>query len=204
VTDQDYMDSLLEAVGRFFHDASLTGEQLTAEQIVIKPDLPDNVGIEGIRRSDPAFDFARFLVRVGEMFSAYHTALDRGDLKPVRHFIDEGSYRELADAAKRAGRREPHVLTVRAIRPITAKHEDGLDRIRVFISARSEGAQGSICEEWVLIRKRGVQTKPELSLTRCPNCGGPIDGDDPSRCDYCDTRLGDPGLDWVVRKIVTQ
>ena len=87
---------------------------------------------------------------------------------------------------------------------MTAKHDEELDLVRVFITAEETGAGQLLCEYWELIRRRGVQTKPGLTITKCPNCGGPVDGLDPSRCAYCETRLADPALDWVVRKITAQ
>jgi DNA-directed RNA polymerase subunit RPC12/RpoP len=85
-----------------------------------------------------------------------------------------------------------------------ARHEDGLDLVRIFITAEQPGTDELLCEYWELVRKRGVQTLPGLTITKCPNCGGPVDGLDPTRCGYCGTRLADPAVDWVVRKITPQ
>jgi len=166
----------------------------------------EHQGVARIRDYDPDFDLAAFLIRVGEMFSAYHAAVDRGDLTPVRRFVDERSYAELAKAADKTGRNPDgaRTLTVKAIRPMTASHELNVDMIRVFITANQGGSDELLCEYWELIRKVGTVTKPGLDLTHCPNCGGPVDGLDPTRCAYCDTRLADPALDWVARKITAQ
>ena len=87
---------------------------------------------------------------------------------------------------------------------MTACHEDGFDLVRVFITAEQPGTDVLLCEYWELIRARGTLTKPGLDITHCPNCGGPVNGLDPTRCAYCGTRLADPALDWVVRKITAQ
>ena len=168
--------------------------------------VPQNHGIAGIRKADPAFDLGAFLVRVGQMFAAYHLALDRGDLTPARRFIDETAWAELEARATKSGRRDsgPRALTIRTIRPMTAVHEDDLDLVRILITAEVGGETEPLCEYWEVCRKRGTLTKPGLDLTHCPNCGGPVDGDDPTRCAYCGTRLADPALDWVVRKITVQ
>jgi predicted lipid-binding transport protein (Tim44 family) len=214
------MDSLLGAVGAFIggmaglntYDTTQTSPPAWADSLKRlndKPvifDVPQNQGIGSIRDHDPEFDLAEFLVRVGQMFSAYHEALDRGDLKPVRRFVEETAYMRLETAVTKTGRNPngPLGLKVHAIRPITAKHEDDLDLVRVFISAEQAGTDEMLCEYWELVRKRGTLTKHGLDLTHCPNCGGPVDGLDPTRCAYCDTRLADPALDWVVRKITAQ
>lgn len=200
-----FMDSMHE------HSAWLE----SADEPPVKPYSPPNgeltqysqSGFVTIRRTDPDFDLSAFLLHVGEMFSAYHSALDRGELAPVRRFIDEEYYPEVEVMAREAGRAAdgPRPLQIRAIHPSTAQHEDGLDLVRVSISALQGDAEPQlICEYWELIRKRGTITKPGLSVTHCPNCGGPVDGIDPTRCAYCNTRLADPALDWVVRKITEQ
>jgi hypothetical protein len=212
----DFMHSLRTAVDSFI--VSLA-EVTLGSDVADAPPLPSptpyrnaaapdrhRVGLGAIRDSDPAFELDAFLVHVGQMFSAYHEARDNGDLKPARRFIDENAWAELAEAAKKDGRRAdgPRTLKIRAIRPETAVHEDGLDLVRVFITAEQSGSDELLCEYWELIRKRGTLTKSGLDLIHCPNCGAPIDGDDPTRCAYCGERLADPALDWVVRKIMEQ
>lgn len=154
-----------------------------------------HMGFGAIRDADPSFDLEAFLMRVGEMFSAYHEAVDRGDLAPMRRFVDEATYMQLEPAVEKAARRYEgsRVARVHAIRPMTAHHDDGLDVVRILITAEQTGTPELLCEYWEVIRKQGVQTKPGLALTKCPNCGGPVDGLDPTRCAYCDTRLADTG-----------
>jgi hypothetical protein len=218
--DADFFESLVVAVGEFIRDAALGGgdregdatpthwftslDHVTDKSVTFA--VPQHQGIQGIRENDPEFELSEFLMRVGEMFSAYHAALDKGDMQPVRRFVDEAAYAELEPTVCRIGRRAggPRLLKIRAIRAITARHDDGLDLVRVFITADQSGTDDILCEYWELIRKRGTLTKPGLSLTKCPNCGGPVDGLDPTRCAYCGTRLADPALDWVVRKITPQ
>ena len=219
--DAEFLQSLLVAIADFGADMAVAAGGVpaqhaepsawsaTLDRLGDKPvtlGLNQHEGVQAIRKADPAFDLGEFLVRVGEMFSAYHEALDRGDLTPIRRFVDEATYMQLEPAAMRAGGRTdgPRALRVHSIRPITARHDDGLDLVRIFITAEQPGIDELLCEYWELVRKRGVLTKPGLSITKCPNCGGPVDGLDPTRCAYCGTRLADPALDWVVRKITAQ
>jgi len=219
--DAEFLESLLAAVADFIGEVAAASSGISGVQrgpspwaetlgrlgdkpLTLQPD--EHQGIQAIREADPAFDLAAFLVRVGEMFSAYHAALDRGDLTPVRRFVDETAYAQLAPATEKSGRRfeGPRSLKVRTIKPITARHDDGLDLVRVFITAEQAGNDDLLCEYWELVRKRGTLTKPGLDIAHCPNCGGPVDGLDPTRCAYCGTRLADPALDWVARKITPQ
>ena len=219
--EEGFIESLLGAVETFMTSLAETSLQTTpAEEaaaanmlaatagsigLAAAPSDP-HAGIGSIRQSDPAFDLARFLVRVGEMFSAFHEALDRGDLSPVRHFVDEATYAQLESAAEKTGRRPDGVraLRIHAIRPMTAHADSRFDVIRVLITAEQAPDSELLCEYWEVVRRLGVQTKAGLNLTDCPNCGGPVDGLDPTRCAYCGTRLADPALDWVVRKITPQ
>jgi hypothetical protein len=219
----EFIESLLAAVETFVQGLAATPGSRDADALEALIGIPEalaklgdhpaalkidseHMGIARIRDADPDFDIAAFLVRVGEMFSAYHTAMDRGDLAPVRRFVDERYYPDLLQAAEKTGRNPngPRALTVRAIRPMTASHYLGMDMIRVFITANQSGTKELLCEYWELIRKQGTLTKPDLDLTSCPNCGGPVDGLDHTRCSYCGTRLADPAHDWVVRSILPQ
>jgi hypothetical protein len=215
-----FFDSLLNAITDFLIDANdgadellISGRLSTEEYEVFSgkraTPAPDSgpVGFGRIRQRDPKFDVAEFLKRVGEMFLAYHGAKDKGDLAPVRRFIDEESWAELNRGVQTVGRREYGVRDFRitAIRPMTATHEFGLDTIRVLINAQiTNDDDPPLCEYWELIRKEDALTHPGLDLTHCPHCGAPIDGDDPTRCAYCGERLADPAFDWVVRKIAEQ
>jgi hypothetical protein len=217
----DFLESLLFAVAEFMGVAveasnaspllgtSPSNWQPSLSRLADKPvtlDVPHNRGIAGIRDADPAFELDAFLVHVGQMFAAYHSALDHGDLKPARRFIDEMAWAQLEQAAQKTGRRleGPQALKIRAIRPMTALHENGLDVVRVFITAEQPGTDELLCEYWELMRKQGALTQPGLDLTHCPNCGAPITGDDPTRCAYCNERFADPAFDWVVSKITVQ
>jgi hypothetical protein len=217
--DDEFLASLGAAVGAFlltlasptdtpegmFAPLGSSASRALRDNPVVFHDM-SHMGLATIHDADPSFDLEAFLMRIGEMFSAYHEAVDRGDLAPVRRFVNEQAYLQLEPAVSKAGRRADgaRVTRVHAIRPMTAKHEDGLDVVRIFITAEQTGTPELLCEYWEVIRKTGVQTKPDLALTRCPNCGAPVDGLDPSRCAYCGTRLADPALDWVVRKITAQ
>ncbi|HEY3317868.1 MAG TPA: zinc-ribbon domain-containing transport protein [Coriobacteriia bacterium] len=166
---------------------------------------PEHIGFGAIRHADPAFDLDTFYARVAEMFQAYHAALAKNDLAPARRFIDERYYRELADRMKSQEASIPSAVPEpEHARAMTARHEEGMDTVRVMITAAYPGqARGSqkLQEYWTLIRRAGAQTKAGLSAYKCPNCGAPTDGDDPTRCSYCGARLADPALDWVVSRI---
>jgi hypothetical protein len=211
----DFLASLLAAVeatlGDYNYSVSPTPPQWTIHLQKIADraralDVPKDLGIAAIRAADPDFELSAFLVHIGEMFAAYHAAVDLGELKPARRFIDERAWEKLAEATKRQGRRAegPRALTVKAIRPVTAAHEDGLDMVRILISANVAGEPDVLCEYWEVVRNRETRTRPGLDLFHCPNCGAPITGDDPTRCAYCNERLADPAFGWVVRKITAQ
>lgn len=160
----------------------------------------EHFGFAAIRHADPAFDLDVFYARVSEMFLAYHAALANHDLTPARRFIDERYYPVLAERLAAAPARSQQ-LAVESARGLTAAHEEGMDRVRVMLTASAVGSAEKIQEYWTLVRRQGALTKADLSLYKCPNCGAPTSGDDPTRCAYCGARLADPALDWVVSRI---
>lgn len=208
----------LVVIFRLWQSKSLFSEfaDQDAGQTVPLPDprLPatdlsrERMGFGSIRYADPHFDLDAFYARVSEMFLAYHAAVDDGDLKPARRFIDERYYpallRDLEAAKTSASAGQPFLgpLVVESTRAMTANHESGMDMVRVIVTAHRGPETGPHVQEyWTLIRRQGAITKADLSLYKCPNCGAPTDGDDPTRCGYCGARLADPALDWVVTRI---
>lgn len=168
------------------------------------PEPGQQMGFGQIREADPAFEMDAFYARVQQMFTAFHAAVAAGDLRPVRRFVDERYYPQLEQQLKAPGDAKAPRLTVESARAMTAKHENGIDTVRVLISAAADGAGADappVQEYWTLIRRIGTWTRPELSVDKCPNCGAPIDGPDPTHCAYCGARLADPSLDWVVTRI---
>ncbi len=160
-------------------------------------------GFAAIRRADPRFDLDEFYARVSEMFVAFHEAHARRDLRAARRFIDERFYPELVERMDSGQGSPPRgKLIVDRARAMTARHEAGMDQVRVLITAHEGSAESPHVQEyWTLVRRQGALTKADLSLYKCPNCGAPTDGDDPTRCAYCGARLADPALDWVVSRI---
>lgn len=211
-----FFDSLVDAVTDFLlggadpvllSDSIMAPDSQTLARRRVASREYGPVGLARIREHDPHFDVGEFLKHVGEMFFAFHRAEDNGDLSAARRFIDEESWAQLNEAVAKAGRRAdgPRSFRIKAIRPMTATHEFGLDTIRVLINAQiTNDDDPPICEYWELVRKEDALTQPGLDLFHCPNCGAPIDGDDPTRCAYCGERLADPAFDWVASKITAQ
>ncbi len=155
------------------------------------------VGFALIREHDPAFDLTRFYETVAEMFVAVRRAEAGGDVSKVRHLVRGEAWEYLQ-------RREPDGLDgdvkVSGVTATTVRREGDRDIVRARIVART--ASGTpIQRYWKLERGTRALTLAQPSIWKCPNCGGPIDGDDRSRCAYCGVRLDDPNLDWVVTEI---
>jgi hypothetical protein len=163
------------------------------------------IGLDDMREYDPDFALGGFLKYVGEMFAAYHEAFDSGDPAPLRRFAIDPVLGWAEDAVLEAGpTRTPCTYLITAIQPEVALREDEFDLIRVMISARrvTDGTMvDPFRERWRLIRLRGARTQARVDLAHCPNCGGPINGNEPAVCAYCGARLADPATDWVVREI---
>jgi hypothetical protein len=162
----------------------------------------EHAGFTAIKRADPEFSVDGLKARLGEMFLALHAAAAAGDLAPIQRFVDPDFYQLLVSQVteERSAGTLPVVTAVDDVRPAIARHDDGLDLVRATVVGTCADGE-TLVEYWELVRRRGAMSKPQMTIFRCPNCGGPVDGDDPTRCAYCDTRLADPALDWVVRKI---
>jgi hypothetical protein len=163
------------------------------------------IGLDDMREYDPDFALVGFLKYVGEMFAAYHKAFDSGDPTSLLRFAVDPILSQAETAILKAGpARPPCTYLITAIHPEVALREDKFDLIRVMISARrvTDGTMvDPFRERWRLIRLRGARTQARADLAHCPNCGGPVDGDDPAVCAYCAAGLADPATGWVVREI---
>jgi hypothetical protein len=211
VTD-DFCKSLTAAIDTLVYEYAV--QELTeAQRVTRNPFLGEAldhsklepIGLDSIRRHDSGFTLVDFLQYVGAMFAAYHEAFDRGDPTSLMRFAVDPILGQAETAILRAGpARTPCSYLVTAIHPEVALREDKFDLIRVMISARrvTDGTMvDPLRERWRLIRVRGTHTRARTDLAHCPNCGGPVNGDDPAVCVYCGEHLADPATGWVVREI---
>jgi hypothetical protein len=211
VTD-DFRKSLTAAIDNLICEYAV--QELTeAQRVTRNPFLGEAldhsklepIGLENMREHDPDFALVDFLKYVGEMFAAYHEAFDRGDPTSLRRFAVDPILGQAETAILEAGpARTPCTYLITAIHPEVALREEKFEMIRVMISARrvTDGTMvDPLRERWRLIRVRGARTRERADLAHCPNCGGPVDGDDPAVCAYCKERLADPATGWVVREI---
>ena len=146
--------------------------------------------------------------RVGEMFSRTTPPMDRrrSERRSAVH------RRGLVGAAQpsRAGARAPRrraSLVPSQRDPADDRHarvRPGHDPRRSS-PRRDERRRPAMCEYWDARAQARERSRSRASTSRtAPNCGAPIDGDDPTRCAYCGERLADPALDWVASKITAQ
>jgi hypothetical protein len=204
--DENIAELLIDALGKIA-DIALTDagsrdatyEGFTPRDYFVRetdsdPLAPAGFGI--IRQDDAEFDQDAFYARVDETFLGVHQAMDAGKLDTVRHVMQSDVFNALRE---RAGAPTGPLTIVRR-QALAIVRDGGQDHIRIRIVA--ETADGDIVQEyWSFARDVGARSKAGASLFRCPNCGGPIDGDDRVRCSYCGVQLCDPALDWVVDRI---
>ena len=121
---------------------------------------------------------------------------------------EKGRHRFYADAA---------LGQVDVAEVIPGGDQDEFDRIRVFVkwSAHRElkKVPGLFSPQWersrfiqqdyILVRKRGVQSVQGAALTslHCPGCGAPQVAESNGECRYCGLKQSDGSLSWVLESV---
>nr|WP_227026852.1 TIM44-like domain-containing protein [Corallococcus soli] len=62
-----------------------------------------------------------------------------------------------------------------------------------------------VAEAWTLERDTAVRSRPPdaARISKCPNCGAPLDAVQGHHCSYCDTVVNTGGFDWVVTSVAS-
>lgn len=62
-----------------------------------------------------------------------------------------------------------------------------------------------VAEAWTLERNTAVRSRPPdaARISKCPNCGAPLDAVQGHLCSYCDTVVNTGGFDWVVTSMTS-
>jgi len=192
--------------------------------------VPDGeaVGFGVLKESDPDFDADRFYLLVTRLFARAQYAVTAGDLGPMRAWADENAMRALqarVDGDDASGvRRELNDLEVESVRALAVDRDMPFERVHVRIVAtaiprvvdRATGrlvdpdrlgdglTRRTVQEYWTLSRYAGAPHSDDRLPDTCPNCGGPLDGEDAGVCGYCGLHVNPEARgsgDWVVHAV---
>jgi predicted lipid-binding transport protein (Tim44 family) len=194
------------------------------------PIAPDEnaIGFGLLKQSDADFDADRFYLFVAKLFGKAQYAVASGELGGMRAWADANAMaalQALVDEDEKAGvRRELRDLQVSSVRALAVDRKMPFERVHVRIVAtavpravdRATGrlvdpdrlgdgiTRRTIQEYWTLSRYAGAPHSDDRMPDMCPNCGGPLDGDDAGVCGYCGLHVNAEARgsgDWVVHAI---
>jgi len=182
--------------------------------------------VGALRASDPQFDPALFLERVGRQFLELQEAWFRRDLEPVRPYLSDATWQRLKTQLQlmnalgvRDALADPQVLEAQILR---GERNEAFDTVHVRIAARICDAEApatagddearalarrkspeQFTEVWSFVRRPGARTKSgqDLSQGQCPGCGAPFSGGATNLCEYCGAIVNSGTHDWVLAEI---
>jgi len=197
--------------------------EITQQEVWSVPAGEQIQGVAALQQLDPGFNPQAIEDRVSALFWHHRAAQFFGsdaylNAVALPAFIaqemqawrpdEKGRHLFYADAA---------VGSVGLAEVLLGSEEDGLDRVRVQVqwSGHRELKQvpGFLKPEWqlstllsqeyVLVRKRGVQSVQAAALTslHCPGCGAPQIAKQDGTCRYCGMLQNDGSTSWVLESV---
>lgn len=179
-----------------------------------------------IKTADPNFNTEMFYGRVNEMFIAIQYAWMNRNLEPVRRFLSDQQFSVLnnsvqADYVAKGQINKLDNIHIDRMEPVEVVKQGDYDSVKMLITATvidytvdertgalvNPGELGdgktptTFQEYWTFMRKSGVQSKMDATITKCPNCGAPVTDGNYVKCAYCGVQMNDPTLDWVLMRI---
>jgi Tim44-like domain len=188
--------------------------------------MPPGDPFSEIKAGDPNFNTEMFYGRVNEMFIAIQYAWMNRNLEPVRRFLSDQQFSVLnnsvqTDYVAKGQINKLDNIHVDHMEPVEVVKQGDYDSVKMLITATvidytvdertgalvnpgelGDGKTPSTFQEfWTFMRKSGVQSKMDATITKCPNCGAPVTDGNYVKCAYCGVQMNDPTLDWVLMRI---
>jgi hypothetical protein len=182
--------------------------------------------LDVLRARDPALTEASIADHVRQMADILRQAWCAGDMRPARPFVSDGvlsRFQVQLVLMRQENRRNvmgdasivsATVEAVESAEPLDVVHVRVTAQARdteVAVTATDEDIRRALArapiepytEIWSLVRRTGVQSKPEgFAVGRaCPSCGAPLDGGETIKCRYCGTLACSGEHDWVLAEI---
>jgi hypothetical protein len=202
------------------------GAPETGAPIIPGGGMPAGDPFSDIKAGDPNFNTEMFYGRVNEMFIAIQYAWMNRNLEPVRRFLSDQQFSVLnnsvqTDYVAKSQINKLDNIHVDHMEPVEVVKQGDYDSVKMLITATvidytvdertgalvNPGELGdgktptTFQEYWTFMRKSGVQSKMDATITKCPNCGAPVTDGNYVKCAYCGVQMNDPTLDWVLMRI---
>jgi len=185
---------------------------------VVAPDLDERLAELSTR--DPSFSWTGLVVRVEQIFRAFHGAWAARDLTEARPFLSGSlleTQRYWVDAYHAAGLvnvlRDPTIVAVHPARVTRDKYFESITvRLRASSFDSTVDESGAVVggdpevrriytEYWTLIRGVRPPGRP-FAEPACPECGAPISHVEQSgKCESCGVTITMGSFDWVLSRI---
>jgi hypothetical protein len=187
---------------------------------------PDTSGLAAIKERDPGFEDNAFLAKVTKIELAVQDAWTRGDMRPVRTFLSDGLLRrfqthlsvmrhqglrnaladhQVIESRIHAVEQDRHFDTIHVAFRAAAKdvEVDASLSLEQALAAAAKARREEWTEIWSFLRRPGTKTLAGGGAVEgyCPNCGGPIELGQATRCDHCQGLINSGDYDWVLAEI---
>lgn len=190
------------------------------------PPLPRSVPLGKIAQNDPGFDPDVLAGRVTQLFLEVQEAWFLRDLRPVRRYLTDATFRRLntlLTLMQAEGRRGAQVdARVIDLRIVAASASESFESVTYAIQASMRDAdvradrtdeqarqEASLApdrpfiEMWTFVRRKGAKSVDTEVWGQggCPNCGAPFTGGETNVCEYCKAIVNSGNHDWVLSEI---
>ena len=174
--------------------------QLTARQ-----------GFEHLRQFDPNFSEIAFTDFLYALYARSHEARGKGTLSDLSSYLSPEAIYVMIPGHPDITAVGGVIVGSTSIRSVTdaAVSENVAVRVRFetnYTETEPTGRQNSyyVIDEWVLTRKRDVQSpEPEkLAALHCPKCGGALDKKPDGSCAYCGVKITGGDFNWYVTEVM--
>jgi hypothetical protein len=167
------------------------------------------------------FNVEDFNLKVETAFNKIQHAWSNKNLKDVRHFISDGTFRrfsvqfEMMNLMEQTN--ELSNIKIHSIYPVFAEEDGPFDIIHVFIEASlkdqfiskrdtslNSGGEERFVEYWSFMRSHDISTNKNIySEKNCPACSAPLPdvAGESSICQYCNAVINSGKFDWVLAEI---
>ncbi len=179
-----------------------------------------------LRAADPEFDRATFFGRVTVAFRKVQRAWCLQELGTIRPFVSDGIHErfalQLAEQQDLGYRDHMDDLDVIDLDLAQVEEEGRLQILTVRVVARAADYRVSLADRsfvsgtkqpqtfvefWSFLRRRGSKSRrSEKGLIEgyCANCGAPVEMNQWSKCEHCQTHLRSGEHDWVLVEVTQE
>ena len=167
------------------------------------------------------FNEAMFKTKVDNIFVKLYTAVMKGNLDDVKHFLSQDVYEKFNNYIKELtsnGKRQMYdELNVKNTRIISRTKTDDKEIVKVELISRymdyiidinngnliSGDNTRRIEKRNILTFEKKLNTKDIGIVRKCPGCGASISVNTSGKCEYCDTIFNQEDYDYVLVEILT-